>query len=367
VRAQTQTVLPLSAEELESAISGPAEQVGVVAERVLVAEMIGDVLGQPGGLPLLQYALTETFEACRGGTLTLEGYRATGGVTGALAKRAEQLYAELDAPAKDAARQLFLRLVSVGGGSEDTRRLVPLAELASLPIDRSAIDSVIERFGSHRMLSFDRDPDSRGPTVEVAHEALLREWGRLRGWVDGSREDVIMRRRLEAEAGEWEHAGRDPSFLLRGSRLGQFETWAAASGLALSADERDYLRESIDAREAELAEEQQRQAKERALERRSIRRLRALVAAMAIAAVVAVALSAVALSQRSRAEERGRLATARELATASQANLEVDPQRSRALARPPQRRSQRGPRRAPCRLRRQREARPRDRCPERRR
>ena len=86
------------------------------------------------------------------------------------------------------------------------------------------------------------------------------------------------------------------------------------------------------AREAEVAEEEQRQAKERALERRSIRRLRALVAAMAVAAVIAIALSAVALGQRSRAEERGRLATARELATASQANLEVDPERSLLLA-----------------------------------
>ena len=256
VRAQTLTVLPLSAEELESAISGPAERVGVVAERVLVAEMIGDVLGQPGALPLLQYALTETFERCRGGALTLEGYRATGGVTGALAKRAEQLYTELPAPAKEAARQLFLRLVSIGQGSEDTRRLVPLAELASLPIDADAMDSVIDRFGSHRMLSFDRDPDSRGPTVEVAHEALLREWGRLRGWIDGAREDVIMRRRLEAEAHEWERAGRDPSFLLRGSRLGQFEAWAEASGIALTSDERDYLNESVAAREAETAEEQ---------------------------------------------------------------------------------------------------------------
>ena len=175
-------------------------------------------------------------------------------------------------------------------------------------------------------------PTREDRPIEVAHEALLREWGRLRGWIDGARDDVIMRRRLEAEAGEWERAGRDPSFLLRGSRLGQFEAWAEASGLALTSDERDYLTESITAREAESAEEQQRQAKERALERRSIRRLRALVAAMAIAAVIAVALSAVALGQRGRAEERGRLATARELATASQANLEVDPERSVLLA-----------------------------------
>ena len=214
VRTQTQTVLPLSSEELERAISGPAERVGVVAERVLVAEMVGDVMGQPGALPLLQYALTETFERRRDGTLTLEGYRETGGVTGALARRAEQLYAQMTTPAKDAARQLFLRLVTIGQGSEDTRRLVPMAELASLPIDGDAMESVIDSFGGHRLLSFDRDPDSRGPTIEVAHEALLREWGRLRGRIDGARDDVIMRRRLESEAGEWQRAGRDPSFLL---------------------------------------------------------------------------------------------------------------------------------------------------------
>src|SRR5262249_46819264 len=161
---------------------------------------------------------------------------------------------------KDAARQLFLRLVSIGQGSEDTRRLVPLAELASLPIDAGAMDSVIDRFGSHPLLSFDRDPDSPRPTVEVAPEAPLRGWGRSRGWIGGAREDVIMRRRLEAEAGEWERAGRDPSFLLRGSRLGLFEAWAETSGLALTSDERDYLTESVAAREAETAAEQQRQA-----------------------------------------------------------------------------------------------------------
>jgi WD40 repeat protein/serine/threonine protein kinase/class 3 adenylate cyclase len=332
IRSRTEIVVPLTSEELERAIAGPAEAVGVTTELSLIAEIVGDVTDQPGALPLMQYALTETFERRRDGTLELEAYRAAGGVTGAIARRAEDLYTALNGAGRDAARQLFLRLVSIGEGVEDTRRLVPRDELGTLEVDPEAMDGVIEVFGRHRLLSFDRDPDSRGPTVEVAHEALLREWGRLRGWIDAARADVIMRRRLAAEAEEWERSARDPSFLLRGSRLAQFEVWGDATVLALAAGEREYLTESVRAREEERRQHQVREEHERALERRSRTRLRALVAALTAAVVVATTLTVIALGQRGRAERQGRVATARELAAASTANLPVDPQLSILLA-----------------------------------
>ena len=332
MRNRTETVVPLTPEELERSIAGPARRVGVVPELALVAEMVADVSDRPGALPLLQYALTELFERRRDGALTLEAYREIEGVTGALARRAEELYGGMDEAGREAVRQLFLRLVVPAEGAEDTRRLVPRAELTSLELDRPAVERAIDLFGPHRMLSFDRDPVTRGPTVEVAHEALLREWGRLRGWIESTREDVRMHRRLAAAAAEWEGAGRDPSFLLRGARLERFEAWSSTSGLALTGAERGYLEASTARREAEQGEEEARKAREAALERRSRTRLRALVAVFAAAALVASGLTVVAVNQRERARAQARVATARELATAALANLEVDPELSILLA-----------------------------------
>jgi len=332
VRSRSETVVPLSPEELERAIAGPAERVGVVPELGLIAEAVGDVTDQPGALPLLQYALTETYERRQAGVLTLEAYRAAGGVRGAVAGRAEQLFGAMNPAGREATRQLFLRLVSVGDGADDTRRLVGRAELGSLEVDPEAMDAAIDAFGSHRLLSFDRDPNSRAPTVEVAHEALLREWGRLRGWIDVSREDMIAHRHLVAEAAEWERSGRDPSFLLRGSRLAQFEAWVDTTAMALSAEERSYVHDSVEVREIERAEEETRATRERALERRSRTRLRALVAVLTVAVLVASLLTVVAANQRSNAQRQERVATARELAAAATTNLDVDPQRSILLA-----------------------------------
>ena len=161
--------------------------------------------------------------------LTVASYAAIGGISGALSGRAEALYRRLDDSAKTAARQVFLRLVTLGEpGSADSRRRALRSEVAAIGVERTAIDLVTDQFGSHRLLTFDRDPATREPTVEVAHEALLLSWRRLRGWIDEYRDDLRTHRRLAADAHEWSAAGRDPSHLLRGSRLEQFDSWARA-------------------------------------------------------------------------------------------------------------------------------------------
>ncbi|MGH2655195.1 MAG: BTAD domain-containing putative transcriptional regulator [Actinomycetota bacterium] len=331
--ARSQAVTALSVEELERAVTGPAELVGIAVEPRLIAEVVADVADQPGALPLLQYAVTELFERRTDSTLTLEAYRDIGGVSGALARRAEDLYEGLNDAGKEAARQLFLRLVTLGEeGSVDTRRRVLRAELTSVEVDREAMESVIDTFGARRLLSFDRDPLTRGPTVEVAHEALLSEWSRLRVWIEGAREDVRMHRRLATSAREWEEAGRDPSYLVRGGHLDQFEAWAESSGLALTADERDYLEASLAQGEADRANEEARKAHEALLERRSLVRLRALVAVLTVAALIASGLATFALGQRRRAEREATVAMAQGLATAAVASRGEDPDRSILLA-----------------------------------
>jgi WD40 repeat protein/DNA-binding SARP family transcriptional activator len=332
LRGRVETVLPLSPDELERAIAGPARQVGLRLEEGLLAEIVADVLDEPGALPLLQYALTELYEQREGTMLTRSGYAAIGGISGALVGRAEALYEGLNAVGKEAVRQLFLRLVTLGE-SADTRRRVDRAELDSLDVDQGQLALAIEAFGASRLLSFDRDPRTLAATVEVAHEALLDTWERLRDWIAAERENLRAHQRLSTAAREWLETSRDPSFLLRGSQLARFELWAAESRLAQTELEREYLEASTAARRAEEAAEETRRAREAALERRSVNRLRALVGVLVIAALVAAGLTVFAFDQSSRSQRQAKIATARQLAAASVANLDVDPQLSILLAR----------------------------------
>jgi WD40 repeat protein/serine/threonine protein kinase len=329
--ARTEALTPMSPEELERAIVAPADRGGLVVEPSLVAAIIADVVDRPSALPLLQYALTELADRAEGAVLSLDPYRRIGGVSGALARRSEQLFGAMNEEARDACRQLFLRLVTVSEDGEETRLRVRRSELAAMA-DVRTMEGVIGSFGRHRLLAFDRDPNTREPTVEIPHGALLRAWERLRGWIDEARDDIRTQRRLAASASEWNRSEHDPSFLVRGSHLEQLEEWTATTTLTLSADDRAFLDASIRLRDEEAAAEEARQARERSLERRSVRRMRALVAMFAVAALVAGSLTIVARNQGARAERQARAARARELATASAANLESDPELGILLA-----------------------------------
>jgi len=321
---RTEAITPMSPEELERAIVAPAERAGLAVEPRLLAAMIADVADRPGALPLLQFTLTELAERREDGVLTLVGYRGIGGVAGALARRAEQLFEAMHEGARDVSRQVFLRLVTLGEGSDDTRRRVRRSELQPLT-DARTLDGVLDAFGRHRLLSFDRDPATREPTVEIAHEALLGAWDRLGGWIDEARDDIRTQRRLAAAVSEWEAAERDPSYLLRGARLDQVHEWVDTTTLALSDADRAYVAEGVEGQRSESE-------RERALERRSVRRLRSLVTLGVAAALVATTLTVVAVHQRGRAEDVARVSRARELAAAADSNLEVDAERSVLLA-----------------------------------
>ena len=220
----------------------------------------------------------------------------------------------------------------LGRGRRTLAAASTVGELGSIEVDQEALTEAVDAFGTSRLLSFDRDPRTGAGTVEVAHEALLREWARLRRWIDAAREDVRMHRHLAAAASEWEESGRDGSFLVRGGHLGQFESWSRESGLALTELERLYLATSIEEREAAEVAEEARRARETVLERRSLNRLRALVAVFAAAALVAAGLMIFAFRESGHSKRAAKIATGRELTAASVANLDVDPERSILLA-----------------------------------
>ncbi len=353
MRGRTSVILPLSAEEISLAIREPAKRAGVTIENNIVTKIVSDVVDQPGMLPLLQYALTELFDNHLEGAVSLKSYNSIGGVLGALGKRAEDIFLSLDEVDQKISRQIFLRLVTLGEGNEDTRRRVLRQELEGLSENNDALEAVLKEFGNARLLTFDRDPLSRQATVEVAHEALIREWARLKKWLEVSRDDVKIQRSLAAAANEWKISKEDASFLVRGVRLSQFEVWGEESDLALTHEESNFLTASKLERDRKEAEEATRLEHEKALERRSKNVLRILVGVFAIATAVALFLSNFAFNQQAAAEqnadlaatavvgaeeerriaeEERNLAVSREVAASSISNLEVDPELSILLA-----------------------------------
>lgn len=290
--AGTVAVLPLSAEQLEEAAVGPAHRMGIVFEPALVAAMVAEVADQPGALPLFQYALTELFERRRGDTLALDAYRAFGGVRGAVSRRADDLYGRLSADEQHAARQLFLRLVHPGEHVDDSSRRLPAGEIAGLNVDPVAMQTVLDRFGRARLVSFDRDPRTGAATIEMAHDALLRTWDRLGSWIDDAREDLRRRDALVVAVDEWRSEGEHAGFLLTGPRLDAYERWAETTSLRLTSRERRFLDASLHRRDRDREAEQARHRQEEQLRRRAARRLWGLAAAvgalMMIAAVVVV-------------------------------------------------------------------------------
>ena len=297
IRRRTEIVLPLSDEELEAAMRGPAERVGVAVEPALVSTVVSEVSQQPGALPLLQYALTELYERSANNRLTLDVYNDIGGVSGALAKRAEDIFQDFDEQAQQIARQIFMRLVALGEGTEDTRRRATQEELLSLSEDRDRFNRVIETYGRSRLLTFDHDPQTRHSTIEVAHEALIRQWERLREWLDDNREGLRLQRRLTASSLDWIQAGKDRSFLARGVRLQQIEDWVASSDMALNDLETEYLQASVAEREEQKQVQRSQIEREERLVARARNRLRALAVVLALATVLALGLAGFGLNQ----------------------------------------------------------------------
>lgn len=322
-RQRTEVILPMGRDELQRSIIGPAERVGVTMEQGLVPAILRDIAEQPGALPLLQYALTELFDNREGRTLTLKAYRDSGGVLGALARRADQIYRNLTPHQQVATQQLFLRMVTLGEGSEDTRRRVRQAELMTI-LDEDVLNTVINIFGQYRLLTFDRDPATRESTIEVAHEALIQRWDKLQDWIDENRENLRIQRHLTNATNDWLNAERDPSYLARGSRLAQFELWSESSHLALSEDEQIFLDESVQARESAEQLEQERQQQELELQRQAAQRLRYLVGVFIVATLIASVLSILAVNQRSEAETARATSDANAFLAEQQAQIAED-------------------------------------------
>ncbi len=289
-------VVPLLPDELEMAAQQPLAQANIAFQPALLATLLTDVAGEPGALPLFQFSLTELFDRRIGNTLTLDIYREMGGVEGAITKAADDIYAGLEDDEKMAAKQLFLRLIAIADGDGVGRRRVLASEITSLEVDLVALQRVISVYTQNRLLTLDRDQATDSPMIEVAHEALLTEWERLKGWVEDAREDIRRHSAFRAALVEWEEADRARDYLLSGSRLEVYEQWAAASEMQLTSDERQYLQASVDVRDEIESAEAERVATERRLATAAKRRLWVVVTLIAVVVAGSAVIIAMSLA-----------------------------------------------------------------------
>ena len=198
-------------------------QAGLELEPGLTRRILTDVSDRPGTLPLMEHLLLEVWQRRRGRTLTLEAYAASGGVEGALARSANAIYGGMSPERQVVARRVLLRLTQPGEGTEDTRRRATRAELITRPGEEDEVDAVIASLAEARLLTTGSDPATGEPIVDVTHEALIRGWPELRGWINDDREQLRLHRRLSDAATDWDAGGRDDGQLYRGAPLALWE------------------------------------------------------------------------------------------------------------------------------------------------
>jgi WD40 repeat protein len=322
---------PMSEPELREAVVGPARTAGLELEPGLVETLLRDLGVQDGGhdagsLPLLAHALRATWAQGDGRCMTLAGYRASGGIRDAVANTAQGTYDALDPDQRQAARRLLLRLVRVDEGGEAVRRRVREDELAH---EGGPARVALERLVDKRLVTADDG------VVQITHEALVRAWDLLRGWLAEDRDWLRAHRDLTAAAESWQALGRDPGSLYRGHRLVRAADMAEGRRADLNPLESTFLAESEAAARAEIQAATAR-AEAALRSNRRLRRLTAVLALLVVSALTATLLAGwqwrTAEAERRTADDQSRTARASSLAADSRAALATRPELAGLLA-----------------------------------
>jgi hypothetical protein len=247
---------PMTREELECAIRKPAEEIELEFEPGLSRRIVSDVGDEPGNLPLLEFVLKELWENRRDSTLLNETYDAIGGLQGAVATKADELFRALSSAEQKILKRVFLRIVRPSESGLDMRRRAAFTEL---PPEGAEL---VIKLANERLLVTNKSAGGLEQTVEVAHEALISNWSTLRGWVNEDREFLLWRERLGMLLAGWERAQESDEALLRGPLLIEAHKWFDQRSQDLSDRERKFISASGAARERLAREEQERQQRD---------------------------------------------------------------------------------------------------------
>ncbi|HSL29357.1 MAG TPA: AAA family ATPase [Anaerolineales bacterium] len=230
-------------EELVSAIALPARHVGLPIEDELIARIINDMKGEPGALPLMQFALKDLFDSqqARGGViaLTLEDYLRHGGIHKSLERHADTSFARLSAGEQDLARSIFSGLIEIGRGTQDTRRTALFDELIPANAKPEEVESIVRKLADARLIITDEQAGK--DTVTISHEKLIDAWPWLKKLVNENRDVIALQNEIASDAKEWEDHGRDPSYLYTGARLVNAREQLAAKKLVLSGLSQEFV------------------------------------------------------------------------------------------------------------------------------
>jgi WD40 repeat protein len=301
-------IQPLSPDRLSEVIERPARQAALTFEPGLVTRMVAETTGGDA-LPLLAYTLRELYlRAMESGIVTRAHYEELGGVVGSLRGQADRLRAELHRRGTGGAvLPTLLKFAAVEGDRPPTGRQVLYDELGE--DERHVVDAFVQA----RLLVRTGDSE-RGTTVEIAHEALLRQWGPLSERIEESRSVLRIRSDLERMAADWDRSSQDTSYLLREARLEVFEGWVSRHPGEVGTLEAQFVTASRTQALSELE-----------AARRSNRRLRGLTFGLSVLLVLTVLATALAYVSNARAESRARLALAGELSAESDQLVDDQP------------------------------------------
>jgi len=296
-------------DELVSAIAQPALRVGLHIDPDLIAQVINDMKGEPGALPLMQFTLKDLFDArqAKGGliALTLNDYIQRGGIQKSLERHADAAFAKLGNNEQELARAIFGGLIEIGRGIQDTRRTALFDELIPSNAKAADIEVVIQKLADARLITTGEN------TVTLAHEKLIDAWPWLKKLVNENRDVITLQNEIAADAKEWDEHKRDSSYLYSGARLGFAQEQVTAKRIRLNLLAKGFIDEGINAREAE------RKTKESSRRR--------VTSGLISGIVVALVLAGFAFYQLFRAQEQAKIIQARtnelkNLAVIDQAN-----------------------------------------------
>jgi WD40 repeat protein len=310
-------VPPMGQEELRAVVEEPALRLGLRFETGVVEAIVEEAGTADHPLPLLESALTQLWGQREDGLLTHAAYQAVGRVAGAIGQWAEDTYTELTPQERLLAQRVFTRLVHYGEGEvTDTRQRQALSELVARPEEQESLHRLVRRLADARLLVTGGDPGAE--TVEIIHDALLQQWGRLRLWTAEQREFYLWRQRLDERLQEWEEQGQDEGALLRGALLAEAERWLGERSDYLNLDEQAYIQESV------ALQEREQMARER--------RQRRIALGLAAGLVVTIALALLAWWQRNQAVYQAQIALGRRLAAQAVEQSDQDGELSLLLA-----------------------------------
>ncbi|MDR4468234.1 MAG: SUMF1/EgtB/PvdO family nonheme iron enzyme [Nitrospira sp.] len=242
---------PMTRAELEQAITSPASRVELIFADGLVNRILDDVGDEPGNLPLLEFVLKRLWEERQGPELSHQSYEAMGRLQGAVATKAEEVFKKFSPLAQAAVKRVFLQVVRAGETREDTSRRAALSE-----IEPTAMD-VVKKLTDERLLVTNRALAGE-ETVEVSHEALIRKWQRLQGWLKEDRGFLLWREGLRGRVNDWQHNKYDDSTLLRGTLLGEAQRWISQRADMLTDSEKNYIRQSVEVHDRAVRDEEER-------------------------------------------------------------------------------------------------------------